>query len=201
MGLVVKASAVGNYEPIPAGTYTAVCYSIIDLGVQYNEKFGVKSRKLMITWELPDETITIDGEDKPRAISKEYTASLGDRATLRKELEAWRGREFTKQELDGFDIRNVLGKACQVQIIHKQTASGNTRAQINAIMGLPKGFKNPETINPQVWFDMDDSSSLEQLESLPEWIQAKIKQSETWEEVSKGKKEVAIIDEDDGLPF
>lgn len=205
MPIIAKESTGGNFDPIPAGTHMAICYSIIDLGVQINEKFNVKSRKVMVTWELPDETILIDGEEKPRAISKEYTLSLGERANLRKELEAWRGRAFTKEELAGFDLKNVLGKACQLQIIHKVTASGNTRAQITATMGLPKGYKPPECVNPNVYFALDDAACVEQIETLPEWIQGKIKQSETWKEVNSQhtvlNTEIAVIDEDDGCPF
>ena len=60
-------------------------------------------------WELPGEEIEIEGEMKPRAISETYTNSLGEKANLRKMLENWRGRAFTQEEMDGFDLRNVLG--------------------------------------------------------------------------------------------
>jgi hypothetical protein len=160
----------------------------------------------MFTWELPDETIEIDGEQKPRAISKEYTLSLGEKANLRKELEAWRGKAFSKEELDGFDLKNVLGKPCQIQIIHKTAASGNIRANISAIIGVPKGYKAPEVVNNMVYFDMTDSIAFEIFDTLPEWIRAKIAGSDTWRELKEQKNTlstapVAVIDDDDGLPF
>lgn len=205
MPIIARASSGGSYEPIPAGTYTGVCYSIIDLGVQVNEKFGIKSRKIMITWELPDETMEVDGETKPKVIGKEYTLSLSEKGNLRKELEAWRGRAFTKDELDGFDLKNVLGKGCQLQVIHKTTATGKVRAVITAIIGLPKGMKAPEAQNELVYFEIDQPQAIDKISTLPEWIQTKIRQSETWEELkskSKFTDKLAVAEEtEDDCPF
>ncbi|MHA1379626.1 MAG: hypothetical protein ACTSRG_14730 [Candidatus Helarchaeota archaeon] len=44
--------------------------------------------------------------------------SLHAKATMRKFLESWRGKKFTKEELEGFDLQKILGKPCQLQIIH-----------------------------------------------------------------------------------
>jgi len=41
--------------------------------------------------------VTSKGE--PMSISKNYTASLSDMATLREDLKNWRGRDFTPEEL------------------------------------------------------------------------------------------------------
>lgn len=208
MAIVAKESSGKAFEPIPAGTYMAICYSVIDLGVQINEKFNVKSRRVMLTWETPDETIEIEGEQRPKVISKEYTLSLSERAALRKDLEAWRGKVFTKEELEGFDLQNILGKACQLQIIHKTSASGNIRAGINAIMGLPKGYSAPSPTNNQIYFDLTNIACVEQMDTLPEWIQGKIRQSETWQELTKPPLSVVVVNEDDNgddgmddLPF
>ena len=48
---------------------------VIDLGEQWSEAFQKTNHKVMITWEVTDESTTIDGEEKPRVISKEYTLS------------------------------------------------------------------------------------------------------------------------------
>lgn len=211
MAILFKASGEKKYTPIPEGTYTAICYSVIDLGVQYNEKFGTSSRKVLFTWELPDETIDVEGEQKPKAISKEYTMSLNDKANLKKDLEAWRGKAFTKEELNGFDPRNVLGKACQLQILHKTSAAGNVRANISTIMGLPKGMKLGEPTNPIVYFDLNDPKAIEEFNSLPEWVKAKISQSETWKALKEQHEVVntpvtvvdnmPVDDGEDDLPF
>jgi len=41
-------------------------------------------------------------------ISKRYTMSLGEQSTLRKDLESWRGKKFTPEELQGFDLNACI---------------------------------------------------------------------------------------------
>jgi hypothetical protein len=117
----VNAGNNKNSDPVPAGVHHAVCYAVIDLGTQDpgNPQFRA-SRKVMILWELPHETIDTQDGPKPRIISSEYTASIGKKATLRSVLESWRGKPFTADELNGFDLKNILGANCQLNIVHKQ---------------------------------------------------------------------------------
>lgn len=176
--MAIIASAKSNFEPISEGVHTAVCINIIDLGEQYSPFYKNNSRKVMITWETPDETITRDGEEKPMIISKEYTLSLSDKASLRKDLAAWRGRDFTDQELAGFDLKNVLGKACQIQIMHNEKGY----AKIASIMSLPKGMPSMQPAAETIYFDLSDPDFLSKMGTLPMWIQDKIKESKTYKE-------------------
>lgn len=115
MSLIVTASASSDFAPAPAGSHLARCYRIIDLGSQTTEWKGKPktSRKVMFTWELHGEDgegkplLTDDG--KPLMVSKRYTFSLSEKATLRAHLVGWRGRDFTLDELAGFDLEKVLG--------------------------------------------------------------------------------------------
>lgn len=109
MSLIAKASGGSKFPILEAGSYPAMCYAIVDIGQQYNKTFNNYAQKVIFMWELPGEEIEIEGEMKPRAISETYTNSLGEKANLRKMLENWRGRAFTQEEMDGFDLRNVLG--------------------------------------------------------------------------------------------
>lgn len=162
------------------GVHVASCIWIIDLGEQYSEKFGTTQHKVMLTWETPDETIEVDGEARPRVISKEYTLSLSEKATLRAHLEAWRGRAFTDEQLAGFDLRNVLGCACQLQIVHTNK-NGTTRANIKSIMSLPKGMGVPKPSSEMIYFALDDPACLPLMDRLPKWIQDKIAASPTYQ--------------------
>lgn len=206
MALIASDKGGGQtFDPIPEGCFTAICYSIVDLGEQYSERFDNTSRKILITWELPDETIVIDGEVKPRAISKEYTLSLSEKSNLRKDLTAWRGKAFTEQELKGFDLNNVLNKGCQVQIIHT-TRGEKTYANVASIMGMPKGMKVSAPFNPSVFLDLDGENAMKEMEKIPEWVQDKIKKSETYKAMinnaGMGSQEyIEIDDEVDDLPF
>lgn len=197
MAIIAKQENESNFSPIPEGVHTAQCYAIVDLGVHYSERFDKKSRKVQIMWELPDEQFEHEGEMKPRVISKEYTLSLNEKANLLKDLQAWRGRAFTEEELQGFDLQNVLGKGCQLQIIHTEK-NGKTYGNIASIMGLPKGMKLGETINTPIYFDLEDPNALSDMDMLPAWVQDKIKASETYASMVDFKP---APDEEDGLPF
>ena len=60
----------------------------------------------------------IQWETKDGLIAKEYTVSLNEKANLRKDLESWRGKEIQPTELEGFDMTNLLGVQCTLQIMH-----------------------------------------------------------------------------------
>ena len=99
MSLKIKRKSGTSVPPMEAGTYPAVCIGIVDLGEQYSETFKKYSDKLLIIWEIPSQTIEIDGEDKPRWLSKDFAASLHEKSVLHKILVSWRGKAFTEKEL------------------------------------------------------------------------------------------------------
>ena len=92
-------------EPVSAGMHMAVCCAVIDLGLRkqvFKEQERI-SRKVLLMWELPDETFEDkDGNTQPRTMSKQYTLSLHEKAGLTKMLQSWRGKPFTTEELKGF---------------------------------------------------------------------------------------------------
>ena len=156
---MIVASSSTDYKPLPEGTYVATCIRIIDLGTQITTYKGVDKtqRKVLITWEVPEvRAEDKDGNDMPALISTRYTASLHEKAALRKDLEAWRGRRFTEAELKGFDLKNVLGQSCQIQVLHTER-DGATYANISAIMSLPKGLEKPVPEHGTVNFSLDKS--------------------------------------------
>lgn len=200
--LTASASSGGSFAPIPEGTYSAVCNMLVDLGMQRNETYNNVSRKVLIGWQLPDETIEIDGKEEPRAISKRYTLSLDDRSNLRADLAAWRGRDFTQEELQAFDLRNIVGAPCLINIIHKEN-NGKKYANISSIMALPKGMPRPQMSAEPTVFDLDESP-LSDIAKLPKWIAETIYKSETYQErVNVGvEPEIKALDDDDGdVPF
>lgn len=169
--MIVSSSGEG-FKPIPEGTYVAVCIRVIDLGTQVSSFQGADKlqRKVLIAWEVPEVQVEFDGQTGPALIMKRYTASLSDRANLRKDLEAWRGRRFTEDELKGFDLGALLGKGCQIQVLH---STDGQYANIQTIMALPKGMPHPETSNPLVHFDLD-AYSVGQFQMLSEKLQAQV---------------------------
>lgn len=156
MSIILTAGSSGpKRDPVSAGTHSAVCYGIVDLGTQESEQYGPK-HKLAILWEIPDERIEIKGQSLPRGISKWYTASLNEKANLRKDLESWRGRQFTSAELAGWDIAGILGKSCLLNVIHQETPRG-TFANIAGVMPLPKGMPPKQPENSVTHFSIQDA--------------------------------------------
>lgn len=180
MPLTAKKPEGGNFPIMEEGVKLAICYGLFDIGTQYSKKWDKDTRQVIIVWEIPEERIEINNEDKPRAISNKYNLSLHEKAQLRKHLEAWRGKAFTEDELKGFDLKNILGKACQIQIIHN-VQDGKTYANISAIMSLPKGMLIPTNENELKYFSFEDSTEIP--EGTPTWIADLIKQSKEYKEI------------------
>jgi hypothetical protein len=150
-------SGGGDFEQAPVGTEAARCVRIIDLGTQKGDYQGQVTRKRqnLITWELPNSKMeTGEFAGQPFLISKFYTASLGEKANLRRDLVNWRGREFSPEELAGFDPKNILGKCCMLSI----TANDKGKSRVTAVMALPKGMPVPDQINPSIYFSLDEFS-------------------------------------------
>ena len=59
----IKDRAKPKTPPVEPGVYMAVCIGFIDLGEQYSEMFKSYSNKGMYIWELPGETIEVDGNN------------------------------------------------------------------------------------------------------------------------------------------
>ena len=197
--LTVSAPEGSKIPVIEPGTYPAVCIGIYDIGEQYNERYQKFTRKCIFQFEIPGETILVEDEEKPRVISETYTASLAEKSNLRNVLEGWRGRQFTQDELRGFDLENVLGVPCMLSIIHAESSKGNTFAKINGISKLPKGFV-VETETPCIIFSLADSDALSRIESFPEWIQKRIKESSTYNGLASIPSGFVDVNDED-LPF
>lgn len=136
MPIIASAKAGGDFKPCPAGVHDAVCAFVEDIGHEHSEKFDKFVHKVVICWEINEPM----EDGRPFMISKRYTVSLSDKAHLRKDLEGWRGKKFTEQELQGFDLEVLKGKQCQLQIIHTEKG-GKTYANIQTV--LPKGKNSP----------------------------------------------------------
>lgn len=129
MSIIAKGS--GSFVPAPDGLHGAVCVDVVDLGMVTGQ-FGTK-HKIRIVWEI-DERMN-DG--KPFIVGKQYTLSLHEKAQLHKDLKAWRGKPFTQEELDGFDVERVIGAPCQILIQHEDK-DGVVYANVQAITRADK---------------------------------------------------------------
>lgn len=167
--------STSTFEVAPAGNHLGVCYQVVDLGTQtttYNDEVK-KARRILIGWELPNELMA-DG--RPFVVSRRYTFSVHEKAVLRKHLENWRGKKFVDEDFgeDGFDIKNLLGKACFVNVVHA-VSGDKTYANVDSIAQLPKGTPAPEMVNAPIYLSLESGEfDAAVYQSLPEWLQAVI---------------------------
>lgn len=179
MPLLAKDSGGADFDPVPAGMQHAICYGVIDLGTQpsMNPQFKPK-HQVCLTWELPTERYDFekDGVKKnlPRAISSTFTLSLSPKGNLRPMLESWRGRQFTEEELKGFEMKNVLGANCLLNIIHEKKEA-KVYANVQTVSPLMKGTSSRKAENPLLYWSLDEHpADLNFPPGLPEWLQKKI---------------------------
>lgn len=209
MSLIARTKGGGNFEPVPPGVHVGVCFSVIDLGTQENRAFGNEAHKVLIQWELPEvrKEYTWNGQkvNAPQTVSNRYTLSLHEKASLRQDLESWRGQEFTEEELAGFDLHALLGAACQLQIVHQTSESGRIYSKIAAIMALPKGTPCPKAENPPLVFAFEEDGSPASLPAnLPQWIAKIIHESKEWRGTATPPTSPGAasgVDESDDVPF
>src|ERR1017187_2357864 len=143
---IVNKGEGGDFEKVPEGMFIARCYSLMTIGTQtVNYKGESKfQRKLIVSWELLDD----DGkmtDGRPFVISKTYTHTLNEKGNLYTDLNSWRGKKFTKEELDGFDMTKILGVYAQLQVLHNEADNGKTYANVNNI--LPYKGEKPKAVN------------------------------------------------------
>lgn len=171
----------------PEGTHFARLIRIIDCGTQHSDKFGTDQHKIRMTFELVDEKYEFDEAkgEQPFLIDRQYTLNLNPKASLRKDMEAWRGKKFTKAELeDGFDMKKLINSAGQVQIVHTPSADGDaTYANIGALMAAPKGIKVTRPENDRFLFSIEEFDQ-ELFDSFPDWIREMIESSPEYQEMN-----------------
>jgi len=178
MPSIIKNTDSGSdFELIPTGTHLATCVTVVNLGIQSGGQYAPKP-KHYIGFEVPSVRVkwTKDGveHEGPGIIGSRYTSSLSKKAILRQQLESWRGRAFTEQELEGFDLQVLLGKPCMISVVH--TDDGKY-ANIAAILGVMKGTEVPPPETPLLQYDPTDANAAAELAALPEWMQKLINSS------------------------
>lgn len=195
-----RAEGGSDFAPPPAGTHLGVCYRFVDLGTQEGEWQGKKThyRKVLVSWELPDERMD-DG--RPLTFHQRYTWSTSEKARIRQDLEAWRGKAFSDEDFFGprpFSFKSILGKACLLSLVHN-TSGGKTYANLRGIAKLPKNSTAPAPSNELVYFDLDEYD-VNVFDKLSEGLRATIMRSPEWQELHAGETSDPVGDPRDDDP-
>lgn len=179
--LATDTGGGSDFTPVPAGTHFAVCDQVVDLGKQriVSQMYGESVKhQVYIRWQIPAERVEWekDGQkhEGPAVIGKTYTVSLSDKANLRKDLQAWRGKPFTPDELRGFDIAKLLGVPATITVTHTDKDQ-KTYANVASLGGIPKGMPKPELEGDGILYDADNMGGFEKLSpKMQERIKAQI---------------------------
>lgn len=211
MAFIASDSGGGNFKRVPPGAYIGRCYSLIDLGTQLTTgQYGEKlQHKLRIGWELFGEdengeplTIDVDGKTMPLTITKGYTVSLHEKSGLRRDLAAWRGKDFTDDEAKGFDVSKLIGAYCMVNVTTSES-NGKTYSNVAGLTPLPGALKNakPAPVHDNVKFDLD-APDMKVFATFHEKLQEAIKRSPEWFAWQKrhGSDSDTGSDSYDGMP-
>lgn len=152
----MRFTSTGQMEQPPAGSHIARCIGIIDLGTQAhswnNETWH--SRDVRLVWELPNELM--EGRYKPELKGKPFGVSLRTKqslhpsAKLRRLLESWRGRKFTKDELTAFDPKKLLGAACRLTLIED-----GDYVNVDSIAPLGRTEQCPKAMNLTTFLSLE----------------------------------------------
>lgn len=195
MSLTARRPDHDDFEMFPEGTHIVRCWRLVDLGTQDpppDFKNQRPSEQILVSFEACEEKME-NGE--PFSINAFYTNILSRRSKLKRHLEAWRGKSFTDEELDGFELTNIVGTACMINVIHeKKEGSTDVRTKIEAIMALPKGTKAPALVNKPVVFSLEDATV--NWDKLPEWLQERIMKSHEWTGKSQERGHLGVPEDD-----
>jgi hypothetical protein len=213
MPLIARDSGnESSFTPVPPGMHLARCYRIVDLGTQKSEYQGeIKYlHKLMIQFEVHGEDdngktlITSKGE--PLSISKNYTNMLGEKASLRKDLAGWRGRDFTKEELKGFLLKNILGHWAMLSIAKAIGNNGKEYTNIMSVNPVPAAIKKtglPQGFNTLAIFSLDEPD-MALFETFSRSLKEKIQSAPEWQNRNELANETPLTNNDsvdDDIPF
>jgi hypothetical protein len=190
MSIIAKASEKEfDHIPLPeAGTVQAVCCGVWDLGMQestYNGETKLR-HKIVIAWELAELINAPENEyhGKPYMLSKTYTLSLYENAALKKDLESWRGKAFTADEIKaGFNVEQLYGINCLIGVTHQQGFKDASKmfANVSAILPPTKGMEKLTPVRKQD-------------EAPPKWVIEKQSQA-------KSVDDEAPLPNEDDFPF
>lgn len=195
-----------DYGRVEDGTYPARVVRIIDFGLQYATDFktgevkkyddgnDVIQHKVWIDFELPTETIDIDGVKKPRWYGKEYTVSSHEKAAIQALLKA--ADPDGKATMKGKNVVGLLGLPVMLTI--GSTSTG--KAKVAGSTRLIKGMSVDPLANPTLFFDLDEAT-YKDFELLPEWMQKRIKDGVDFESTGLYKKFNSMSDIEEDSPY
>jgi hypothetical protein len=187
---------MGDRALAPIGNHIARCYQLVDLGTQDDARYGNASHKLRIAWELCEEFADFGkGKKEPYSVSMTVNFFFGRNSNFTKVLEGWKGGTFSEAELDNFELRKLVGKACMVNVVHA-TSGDRDYANVASVSPVPAKWKDrvPAMHNPPVYFEVEMGPSSREFVMLPEFLQKIIAKCHEWRDTGVSMSESTASD-------
>ncbi|MGJ8839468.1 phage replication initiation protein, NGO0469 family, partial [Salmonella enterica subsp. enterica serovar Kentucky] len=164
--------------------YPCRIVQVIDLGLQPQRAWEGQEKppaqSLMVTYEFTDEFMKDDEGndilDKPRWLSEEFPLRSLD-SDLAKSTKRYKALD-PNEDHDG-DWSALVGMPCMVTVVNTEGKGKNAGRTFNNIGGVSAmrsrdAERTAELVNPPKILDLDEPD-MEIFNSLPEWLQDKIK--------------------------
>jgi len=209
MAFKVRIAQEGERQLIPEGTYEAVVYQLVEMGTQPSS-FGPDKNRLSIGWEIPSLRVEVDGKDMPRGFWQTYNLpeegkGLHPKSNLRKMLVKWRGKDFTPKEMEGFDLKVLLGKPCIITIEHE--LSEYTNKMRDVLLTIKKWPQDKPALQPEnelQYFSFQEKMDIP--DNLPDWMRKAIMDSYEYQEMMNSTSQDVPIapdtpDDFNDIPF
>lgn len=163
----VKDTGSTEYEHPKPGSFVANCFKVIDIGTQetgFKDEEGkpVIQRKVFIGWEISQKM----ADGRPFAVQSKFTASLHKKSVLRPFLENWRGVAFTEEQLQGFDLKKLLGASCLLSLVETEDKK---YINVKGAMKIPEGMEKMQPVNEHIYFSLDEFDQAT-FNKFPEWL-------------------------------
>jgi hypothetical protein len=131
--ITISINSGKDFEPVSEGVHAAVLADVVDKGM-VQTAFGEK-HKVQFTY-LTDEA---DEGGRTKYVFQSFTASLHEKATLRKAVKAIRGGKDI--EGDSFDVESLIGSQVQLVVQHNEGRDGKVYANVASILKPKAGVK------------------------------------------------------------
>jgi hypothetical protein len=134
------------------------------------------------------------------SISKNYSNTLSPKSALRIHLSSWRGREFTSDELRGFELKNLLGVWCMVTVKASLGKDGKEYTNVDSVNPVPAAIKAagfPVPFSKPEMFDLS-KPDMAVFGNLNERLKAKIMAAPEW---NRNNPQSAGVHDEDDIPF
>ncbi len=132
MPITISINSGKDYEPVSEGVHSAVLADIVDLG-NVQTDFGEK-HKIQFVY-LTDEA---DEGGRTKYLFERFTASLHEKASLRKRVKGILGRDLNASEKN-FDVETLIGLPVKAMVAHSESNDGKIYANIVSLKPDPKG--------------------------------------------------------------